>query len=203
MEFEDQYVKNTYEDICNDFSKTRYKIWPIVEQFLNKFDKNLKFLEIGFGNAKNMMFNPKNFYGIDNCNKFIEIAKKKNLNVKLSDACLIDFDDNFFDVTISIAVIHHLSTYERRLKAINEMIRVTKPKGSMLLEIWAFENNNRAISQDILLPWKSNKSKILNRYYHFFKKDEIINLINNFKNVKIINVSNEKFNWIIEFIKIY
>ena len=83
------------------------------------------------------------------------------------------------------------------------MIRVTKPGGSMLLEIWAYEDNNRALSQDILLPWKSNKSNILNRYYHFFKKDEIINLIKIFKNVKIIKVSNEKFNWIIEFIKIY
>ena len=203
MEFEEQFVKNSYENIYIDFSKTRYKIWPVVENFLSKFSKNLNFLEIGFGNAKNMMYNPKNFYGIDNCNKFIELAKKKNLNVKLGDACKIDFNDNFFDVTISIAVIHHLSTDERRLIAIKEMIRVTKPGGSMLLEIWAYENNNRATSQDILLPWKSNKNKIINRYYHFFKKDEIINLINNFKNVKIINVSNEKFNWIIEFIKIY
>ena len=203
MEFEEQFVKNSYENIYIDFSKTRYKIWPVVENFLSKFSKNLNFLEIGFGNAKNMMYNPKNFYGIDNCNKFIELAKKKNLNVKLGDACKIDFNDNFFDVTISIAVIHHLSTDERRLIAIKEMIRVTKPGGSMLLEIWAYENNNRATSQDILLPWKSNKNNIINRYYHFFKKDEIINLINNFKNVKIINVSNEKFNWIIEFIKIY
>lgn len=39
--------------------------------------------------------------------------------------------------TISIAVIHHLATKERRMKAINEMVRVMVTGGTALIYVWA------------------------------------------------------------------
>ena len=40
---------------------------------------------------------------------------------------------------ISIAVIHHFSTPERRKEAIAELLRIVKPGGKVLIFVWAME----------------------------------------------------------------
>jgi len=200
-EIEQQNVCNVYDNINKDFSITRYKIWPSVENFLNNFNVESKILEVGCGNGKNMIDRPENFYGCDICKGFVNICKEKGLNVVQSDATNLPYEDNFFDVTISIAVIHHLSTIERRKKAIEEMLRVTKVGGSLLVEVWGLENNNKASGPDTMVPW-NRSDKIFYRYYHFFEKDEIIDLIKSFSNCEIKKIYWEKFNWLIEFTKI-
>lgn len=42
---------------------------------------------------------------------------------------------------ICIAVIHHLSTADRRLAAIKELIRIIKPGGRVLISVWALEQD--------------------------------------------------------------
>ena len=51
------------------------------------------------------------------------------------------FRSNAFDVTICIAVIHHLSTDERRLHALKELVRITKISGLILTYVWALEQD--------------------------------------------------------------
>ncbi len=46
---------------------------------------------------------------------------------------------------MSVAVLHHLSTIERRQKAISELIRVTKPGGKIFIEVWAKEQNPKNV----------------------------------------------------------
>ena len=43
------------------------------------------------------------------------------------------------DAVISIAVIHHISTPERRLEALRELYRVARPGGVILVYVWSFE----------------------------------------------------------------
>lgn len=47
--------------------------------------------------------------------------------------------ENYFDYAISIAVLHHLSTQERRTKALLEIKRCLKPGGRALVTVWAKE----------------------------------------------------------------
>ena len=191
-------VLDIYNLIANDFSRTRYSVWPSVKNFIESFPNETQFLEIGCGNGKNMLLRPLNFTGCDNCKNFIKICKKRNLDVILSCATDLPFKTNYFDATISVAVIHHLSTSERRIKAINEQIRVTKPDGMIFIEVWAFENNNRVVNnnQDNMVPWRLN-GEIYQRFYHFFKKKEMINIFQELKNVELVSMSNEKFNWVV------
>ena len=49
----------------------------------------------------------------------------------------IPLRDGVADACISIAVIHHLSTKERRIQAVREIFRILKPSGSALLYAWA------------------------------------------------------------------
>ena len=195
---EKENVHNVYHIIANDFSRTRYSVWKSVENFINSFSNETQFVEIGCGNGKNMLLRPDYFTGCDLCDEFVNICKNKNLNVMKSCATNLPFKDNSFDVSLSVAVIHHLSTYERRLEAISEQIRITKPGGKVFIEVWGFEHNNRVINgnQDSMVPWKYNNI-IYNRYYHFFKKEEIVNMLNTFKNISIEKIYWEKYNWII------
>ena len=104
----------------------------------------------------------------------------------------------FQDFCISIAVIHHFSTPERRRKAIEEMLRITKPGGSLLIFVWAFEQTGKRQYEesDVFVPWKSNTdpSKVHQRYYHMFKKGELEELIQRFRVTDIIS-GYDRDNW--------
>ena len=72
-----------------------------------------------------------------------------------------------FDFAISIAVIHHLSSEERRVAAIKNIIAVLKPAsggqsengGRALIYVWALEQKDsrrgwdEGSAQDVLVPW--------------------------------------------------
>ena len=47
--------------------------------------------------------------------------------------------NNILDFAISIAVVHHFSTPERRRKAINEILRTVKEGGEVMIYVWALE----------------------------------------------------------------
>ncbi|CAB4069303.1 ALKBH8 [Lepeophtheirus salmonis] len=57
---------------------------------------------------------------------------------------------NDSDAIISIAVIHHLSTWERRRDALAEMLRVLKVGGRVLIYAWAKEQNKNSVSSSYL-----------------------------------------------------
>ena len=95
-----------------------------------------------------------------------------------------------FDYTICIAVIHHLSTVEKRKKAISELLRITKSNGEILILVWALEqetdSRRKFIKQDNYVDWKDKKQNLLGkRYYYVFKQNELESLIDD-KNI-IIN----------------
>lgn len=61
---------------------------------------------------------------------------------------------------MSLAVIHHFATTERRVSAIRELARVLRIGGRMIITVWALEQKSRRFeSQDVLIPWQSPKSK--------------------------------------------
>ncbi len=184
MEFEIVQVKKIYEEIATKFSEKRFNKWDWIELFINSFSFNSTLLDIGCGNGRNMNNKNYNFYGIDNCEKFIQICKDQQLNVKLSDMTTLPFENNYFDGIISIASFHHLSTIERRLECLKEMKRILKPNGKILLSVWSINQthnkklNNQFIYGDNLVPWKNNKGDIIgNRYYYIFKLGEISKLL--------------------------
>tara|TARA_B100001093_G_C26732799_1_gene973026 strand:+ start:289 stop:813 length:525 start_codon:yes stop_codon:yes gene_type:complete len=155
--------------------------------------------DIGCGNGKNM--NSKedcSFYGCDFSEKLVEICQNKELNVIPGDILNIPYRDQLFDFTLSIAVIHHLSTTEKRRKAIQELLRVTKVNGKVFILVWALEqekDSRRKFTNQInYVDWKDKKGNLLGkRYYYVFKKDELESLIPN--NCKIVQNFYEKGNW--------
>ena len=199
MSIEEINVKDVYNKIAKEFSNTRYRPWTCVESFLDNVEVGCKIGDIGCGNGKNMKYRVDcENYGCDFSEELVKICKNDGLDVVYGDILSVPFEDKQFDYTICIAVIHHLSTPEKRKKAIDEVIRVTKKGGRILLLVWALEqpedSRRKFEKQDNMVTWKSKKGDLMGeRYYYVFKKDELENLIND--SVTIIKSFYELGNW--------
>ena len=142
-EIEQNFVKRVYEDISEEFSQTRYSVWNRVKLFIDSLDSNSKLFEAGCGNGKNLAYRSDlKTFGCDITQGFIDICLSKNLNVQLCDVTCLDYPNDYFDNTMSVAVLHHLSTKERRINGIEELVRVTKEGGSIFIEVWAQEQKH-------------------------------------------------------------
>ena len=190
-------INIVYDQIAKSFSKTRYKIWSGVKLFLDSIPETNLILDVGCGNGKNMLETPHLFYGLDISESLLNIAKEKTINksnvIELLNGSItnIPYNDSFFDAIMSIAVIHHLTTQDDRVQAINEMIRVCKPGGQILITVWKLESNevyNNGIKindfdadyHDRYIEWTGtdqSTNTIFQRFYHFFTLDEIHLLI--------------------------
>lgn len=117
-----------------------------------------------------------------------------------------------FDFAISIAVVHHLSTSERRAEAIQSILAHLKPGGKALVYVWALEqeSSRRGWSekddQDVMVPWvmraKKNKEadgeqqedRTFHRYYHLYKQGELEDNVKDAGGV-VVESGYEKDNW--------
>lgn len=57
----------------------------------------------------------------------------------------LPFRDSCFDAVISVGVIHHFASAKRRTRALEELYRILRPGGKMLVYVWAFEQDERKV----------------------------------------------------------
>ncbi|NXL63248.1 ALKB8 protein, partial [Chordeiles acutipennis] len=88
--------------------------------------------------------------GCDRSKNLVDICGEKNFQAFVCDALSVPIHSGSCDACISIAVIHHFSTVERRLAAIRELARLLRPGGTALIYVWAMEQE-----------YKNQKSKYL------------------------------------------
>ncbi|GBM84609.1 Alkylated DNA repair protein alkB 8 [Araneus ventricosus] len=140
QELENKYVNQVYEVIADHFSNTRYKPWPKVASFLKDIPPGCVVLDVGCGNGKNLNLTSGCFeMGCDASYNLVQLCSKRNVEAVVADCLALPFRSESIDFVICIAVIHHMSTEARRLKAIEEIMRVLTPKGKALIYVWAFE----------------------------------------------------------------
>jgi ubiquinone/menaquinone biosynthesis C-methylase UbiE len=47
-----------------------------------------------------------------------------------------------------VAVIHHVATVERRVRALRELARVLRVGGRVMISVWAMEQRHRKVSSN-------------------------------------------------------
>ncbi|CAM0944143.1 unnamed protein product [Alopecurus aequalis] len=145
-DIEKKYVHRVYDAIAPHFSATRFAKWPKVAGFLDSLSPGSIVLDAGCGNGKYLGFNPECFYvGCDISPSLIEICAGRGHEVFVADVVDLPYRENVGDAAISIAVLHHLSTEDRRRKAVEELIRVVKRGGLVLITVWAVEQEDRSL----------------------------------------------------------
>jgi tRNA (uracil-5-)-methyltransferase TRM9 len=207
MDIEKKYVQDVYTIIAPHFDVTRTGyIWSKIGKFILSLKPNSLIADIGCGNGKNMQIRKDCFFtGCDITKEFAQICNKKHLDIGIADNLHLPYRDNLFDSVISIAVVHHFATPERRLLAIKELIRILRPNGLLFIQVWSFDEKKYK-SQDTMVPWtyrvKDEKhnvfvrnGQIFQRYYHLFIENELQELIKECHNTKIVLFGNDADNW--------
>ena len=201
-EYAEYLLKKTKEDynlIAEDFSITRDYIpedMTMLSKYANKGDK---ILDLGCGNGRLIgLFEGKGieYIGVDNSKKMIEIARAKYPQGKflvIPDLNL-PFPDSSFDKVYCLAVFHHIPSDEFRLQFLNEIKKILKPQGILILTVWNLNpfkmiligKKKRALSffkylilkllgkskldfNDFFIPWRD----ICQRYIHCFSKGKL------------------------------
>lgn len=145
-EIEKKYVHNVYDAIAPHFSSTRFAKWPKVASFLSSLPSGSLVLDAGCGNGKYLGLNHDCFFiGCDISPPLIKICADRGHEVLVADAVNLPYRTDFGDAAISIAVLHHLSTDNRRRKAIEELVRVVKRGGFVLITVWAVEQEDKSL----------------------------------------------------------
>ncbi|KAK2741451.1 tRNA methyltransferase, has a role in tRNA modification [Myotisia sp. PD_48] len=190
--YEEEHVHQVYEDIASHFSSTRYKVgdglkfvnlmwinpWPIVERFLNDLSPGSIGLDIGCGNGKYLKVNSDIFIvASDRSQALATIASQHHPHSAIiADNLNLPHRDGKFDFAISIAVVHHLSLPERRVKAIASILETLRQPcptdpvgGKALIYVWALEQKasrrgwDAGDDQDVMVPWVLQGSKNTNK----------------------------------------
>ncbi|KAH8410894.1 hypothetical protein KR222_007172 [Zaprionus bogoriensis] len=137
-DLEQHNVHEVYDKIADHFSDTRHTPWPQVAQFLHSFEPHSVLLDVGCGNGKYLGCNPLLLnIGCDRSLGLLGVSSGRGQSVFRCDCLQLPVRSASIDGCISIAVIHHLASTERRLAALREMARVLRPGGRALVYVWA------------------------------------------------------------------
>ncbi|KAI5862340.1 S-adenosyl-L-methionine-dependent methyltransferase [Durotheca rogersii] len=188
--YEQHHVHSVYESIATHFSSTRYKPWPLVASFLASLPPGSVGLDVGCGNGKYLGVNPDLFIiGSDRSASLARLACDRTRAavtadgggdrgsssssskgsscadvVGIADGLALPFGGGrrrVVDFAICIAVVHHLSTRERRVAAVRALLDGVAPgAGRVLVYVWALEQggsrrgwDESTADQDQLVPW--------------------------------------------------
>jgi len=199
---ETEYVLKPYSQIAEHFDKTREYLWKGIKEFIQSTDDNSLLLDAGCGNGKNMLVkNRVNCIGFDFCESNNQICSNKGLDVSTINIKMIPYRDSVFDHSFTVAVLHHIEKEIDRVKAINELVRVTKPGGTIFIQVWSADipKNKKFIkindNNDYFITWEVEKGYVLKRFYHLFTRDEFTELLQQTSGVKLVDVKEELGNW--------
>lgn len=170
---EKEHVHAIYDTIAQHWSHTRYKAWPAVERFLRELPSRSLIADIGCGNAKNALVAQAVGHHVllsDISQPLIKVCSERepDLDVMVADCLQLPYRTGSFDASISIAVLHHLSSPARRIRAIQEAMRILRLGGRLLLYTWAKDQvkEGKAVSRhqfdapDVLVKWHHKLPKV-------------------------------------------
>jgi len=196
MDIEEEFVTNSYNRIAPDFKKRRPFLWDWIQSFMYDIRPGSSLMDIGCGGGRvgqECLSKSIKYIGIDSSQSFIDLCIEDGLTALKCDMCDLPFQDNSQDYITSIASFHHIATNERRIAALNEMKRVLRPGGKILLSVWSIKQpakTRRTFTKygDMMVPWNRPGLETM-RYYYIFRMNEIRCLFNE------CGLIIERYNW--------
>lgn len=221
-------VGTVYNQIAADFSRTRYKVWPCVARFLDQiivytttensttFSSYPLIGEIGCGNGKNLAYLrdqmapgrfTSNLLGIDISAELLKICQSRGIETVLGSILAIPLDDHALDYTLSVAVIHHLSNRDDRIRALHELARVTRLGGRILITVWAREQTTndgkrRFATNDEMVGFKTKTGETHYRFYHLYDDGELADDLAQVHELQTTKLFVERGNYIAELVRV-
>jgi ubiquinone/menaquinone biosynthesis C-methylase UbiE len=207
-----QEVKKTYDHIAGEFHNSRKHMVNDLNFIKPYLKKGQKIADIGCGNGRflNLLreneLNEKDYTGIDNSQKLIEIAQNQHphSNFQEGDFLNLPLENESIDLVVSIRAFHHLTSKKLRLQALEEIKRVLKNDGKAIVTVWnLWHKKNLKIllkafarsiytfgaysPRDTLVPWGQK----IKRYYHAFTTYELQKIVDKagFRIIEVYGIS--------------
>ncbi|NMB48668.1 class I SAM-dependent methyltransferase [Candidatus Kuenenbacteria bacterium] len=218
--------KITYELIAGDFSATRNRVWPEMEILVKKYVRPwMKVLDLGCGNGRFLEVMPEvEYWGVDTSEGLISEAKRKSkiiispLRPSFSEASnqtqnpksknffrtldmleLERLGEKDFDVVFMFASLNHIAGEENRHKVLEEVRRILKPGGVVVVtnwNMWQVGEGKSIWKYKIQFPrhkiQDTNKFQIQNPNFQSNPKSKIQRLDLGFKDVLTLWQSGDK-----------
>lgn len=139
-----EIFKNSHWASWGDFFMMDLEIKIISEQI----EEQKLVLDVGCANGfsafKQLEANPKiKIIGVDFAEKMIDAAKNEliekyihfqdRIQFRVGDICNLDYEDDFFDLAYTTRVLINLPNWDLQKKGINEMLRIVKKGGKVIL----------------------------------------------------------------------
>ena len=217
--YERAHVHDVYAAIAPHFSATRHRPWPLVAAFLAAQPPGAVGLDVGCGNGKYLALHPHlALLGCDRSAALAALARGRcrrpasstlssspsaassppaaaaaaaGDDALVADGLALPFRRGAADFAVCVAVVHHLSTRERRVAAVRALLACVAPgRGRVLVYVWALEQAGsrrgwaEGGAQDLLVPWvvKAEQQqapeggggdRTFQRYYHLYRRGEL------------------------------
>ena len=191
-----------YDLISEKFAQTRSHLWKDLEFVGSYCKKGDKVLDFGCGNGRLLDFLEKRdieYTGVDISGKLLSEARSHFSNrpktkfQKISGLGSLPLESNSFNVIYAVAVFHHLPGKEMRKKVAEELYRILKPEGTIVISVWnlwqqkywrnIFFNWEEKILGRSELDWndcyinfQDNRGNKFERFHHAFTKRELAEL---------------------------
>jgi len=182
-----------YNKIAKHFSDTRQFVWQELKPFASFVKKGDVVVDLGCGNGRlYQIFEglPISYIGVDQSEELLVLARKQFHGGKFIQGSMLStpLADGGTDVIFCIAALQHIPGGEFQKKAVEEMKRVLKPGGKVILSNWnlfgdwglkqVHSGKYKDMGDgDFLVPWRDAEGKILGeRYYHAFTLPELKDL---------------------------
>ena len=200
--------RNFYAEFSADFSGSRSGERLNLEPFQKYLANDIRLLDAGCGNGRladaleraNFALN---YFGVDGSAELIAFAEKNcaalqrvRAQFRVADLTQSRWHDALrdaapFDVIASLAVLHHIPSFDLRTQVLRALHALLKPRGILVLSNWQFLNNDRLRKKivawenvnidaalleanDYLLDWK--RGGVGYRYVHLLDENEIARL---------------------------
>lgn len=181
-------VRDFYERHGAWFATTRGKIIP-EQPFVSEYiQAGVTVVDVGAGNGRFAKLLPKDtrYIGVEPSEALRKSVSPtsdlKPLAFDLVPGSLphLPLEDSISDITACLAVLHHIPTQTERRASVEELVRITKPGGTILATSW-LHNPHAAQTTPILegeqgdvwMPWQGlNPEEKGQRYVHFMQPGE-------------------------------
>jgi len=190
MSDEKRGLRAVFDEIADDFSRTRRRPWPEIETFVGDVPGGDLALDIGCGNGRNvplLLGTCSRVVGVDFSRELLAIARTDHPDAAFvcGDGTHLPITADVADVALCVAVLHHLPSTEARAALLAELDRVLAPGGRALLSVWAIEHSAfdgerdeiRANDNDTYVPWTDDDGTTHDRFYHIFEREELRSLL--------------------------
>ena len=183
---ERDHVHAVYDAIATQWHHTRGKrgvLWPSATQFVQNLFEGSLVADVGCGDGKYfpaILEAGSYVIGTDISLPLLETsfetsnndivpesrrvsphrqALQKRPAVAVADCMSVPLRTDSCDAAICIAVMHHLSTIERRIRCLEELARIVKPGGRIHVQAWAMEqasnSKRRFAATDVFVPFNA------------------------------------------------